>query len=80
MLLTLFLLLTASAEAASARRWDLVGTLGKKIKMKRSEIKQKRWGTLGKLQLMLRKAAKALYQVTKVCKIKLLNRWNSLLV
>ena len=70
------MLLTASAEAASARRWDLVGTLGKKIKM----IKQKRWGTLGKLQLMLRKAAKALYQVTKVCKIKLLNRWNSSLV
>ena len=25
------MLLTASAEAASARRWDLVGTLGKKI-------------------------------------------------
>ena len=73
---SLFLLFTASAEAASARRWDLVGTLGKKIEM----IKQKRWGTLGKLQLMLRKAAKALYQVTKVCKIKLLNRWNSSLV
>ena len=48
--------------------------------MKRSKIKQKRWGTLGKLQLMLRKAAKALYQVTKVSKNKLLNRWNSLLV
>ena len=32
------MLLTASAEAASARRWDLVGTLGKKIKIKRKKV------------------------------------------
>ena len=80
MLLTL---LVAHSVSRSCKR-ETLGSGGhswqKKIKMKRSEIKEKRWGTLGKLQLMLRKAAKALYQVTKVCKIELLNRWNSSLV
>ena len=78
----LFTLLVAHSVSRSCKR-ETLGSGGhswQKNKNEKIRDQTKRWGTLGKLQLMLRKAAKALYQVTNVCKIKLLNRWNSSLV